>query len=179
MKAKNCIKDLKRRERERERDLPTCRVPVLSPHCLQYTSEKVKEIQKRKRRENSRDPRRYFFVEIRTRFCSIFRSAKQSDPTGPISLRQALWIRSPSECKFESGFSCRGICDLNCSNFTVIQIKGILIFYILLSFLVRNILSFFGGFVFPSMCGILDMFCKFCFVSLFSWRFWWQVCFKI
>ena len=46
------------------RDLPTCRVPVLSPHCLQYTSKKVKEIQKRKRRENSRDSRRYFWSKF-------------------------------------------------------------------------------------------------------------------
>ena len=176
MKAKNCIKDLKRRERERPSDLQSPRsfAALLAIH--------VQESERNSKKEKERKFKRLeeiFLVEIRTRFCSIFRSAKQSDPTGPISLRQALWIRSPSECKFESGFSCRSICDLNCSNFTVIQIKGILIFYILLSFLVRNILSFFGGFVFPSMCGILDMFCKFCFVSLFSWRFWWQVCFKI
>ena len=73
MKAKNCIKDLKRRERERPSDLQSPRsfAALLAIH--------VQESERNSKKENERKFKRLeeiFLVEIRTRFCSIFRSAK-------------------------------------------------------------------------------------------------------
>lgn len=138
MKAKNCIKDLKRREREREKESfrPT-ESPFFRRTACNTRPTKWREF-KKKRRENSRDSRIYFWLKIE-RDSSAF-SARPKSPIPPdLSVcHQDRWIRSPSECKFESSFACQSICDLNCSYFTLIQIKGILRFCILLSFFVRN-----------------------------------------
>ena len=134
--------------------LPTYRVPVLSP----YESEKVKEIQKGKG-EKTQETREYIFGRNSIRILRHFHVRPKSRIPPDLS----LCLRT---CGFDHLLSrisnlvslAESIGDLNSSCFTVIQIKGIVMFCILLSFLVQNVFGFFVGFVFPFMSGILDMF---------------------